>query len=160
MTFNTFDKFLFSYKCASSSNSQPHGKHQFRFEVVHLKHAGPSRLKNKNKCVSPATTRARTSIQKLEASQASTSINRSIMKQKEDAGQSVPLDKRQRNTTKRVHNRSATGRTAEVLTQNNQKQNGASQREHIILKPKVPYLHEQKVTSTNGKEVKTLKKNY
>lgn len=68
------------------------------------------------------------------------------------------MDKIQRNTPKRVHNRSATGITAEVLTQNNQKQKGASQRERIILKPKVPYVHERKSNSTNVKEAKTLKK--
>ncbi|GJV69851.1 uncharacterized protein Tco_1485360, partial [Tanacetum coccineum] len=147
-----------TYSPVSSSNSQLRDKRQCRSEVVLLKHAGPSSLKNKNKSVSPATTPARTNIQKLEASQASTARNRSTMKQKEDAGKSVPLDKRQRNTPKRAHSRSATGRTAEVLTQNNQKQNGASQRERIILKPKVPYLHERKSTSNNGKESKTSKK--
>lgn len=64
-----------TFSPASFSNSQPHDKHQYRSEVVLLKYAGPSSLKNKNKSVSPATTRARTSIQKIEASQASTSRN-------------------------------------------------------------------------------------
>ncbi|PWA78276.1 hypothetical protein CTI12_AA192590 [Artemisia annua] len=131
-----------TFSPASSSNSQPRDKRQCRSQIVLLKHVGPSSLKSKNKSVSPATTPVRTSIQKLESSQASTSRNRSTMKQigytmkqKEDAGQSVSLEKRQKNTPKRVHNRSATGRTAEV-----------------------PYLHERKSTSTNGKEAKTLKK--
>ncbi|KAI3755030.1 hypothetical protein L1987_54823 [Smallanthus sonchifolius] len=132
----------------SSSKSQPRDKRQCLSEVVVIK--------NKNKFVSPSTP-VKTNIQKLEGP---TSRNRSSMKQKEDCVKSVQLDKKQRITPKEVQNRSTTGKTHDVLTQNNQKQNGVAHKDRTNLKPRVPYQHYRKTTSTNGssKEVKTSKK--
>ncbi|KAL8209464.1 hypothetical protein R6Q57_006196 [Mikania cordata] len=122
-------------------------------EVV-LKHDAKGGLKNKNKSATPG----KTNIQILEGS--TSRNNRSTMKQKENGVKSLQLDKKQRNTPKRVQSRSTTGKTPEVLKQNDQKQNCASHKDHTNLKPRVPYQHGQKVTPTNisCKEVKTLKK--
>lgn len=142
---------------ASSSKLQPPDKRQCRSEVVILKQGVAGSLKQKNKSVSLATP-AKPNIQKGEGT---TSRNtRSNMKQKEDDVKSVQLDNKQRNTPKRVQNRSKTARTPDVLTQNNQKQNRASQKDRSSLKPRVPCQHDRKATSTNGfcREVKTSKK--
>ncbi|KAI7738758.1 hypothetical protein M8C21_033913 [Ambrosia artemisiifolia] len=130
----------------SSSKSQPRDKRLCQSEVVVLK--------NKHKSVSPV----KTNILKLEGP---ASRNRSSMNQKEDGVKSsVQLDKKQRTASKGVHNRSTTGKTHDVLTQNNQKQNGVSHKDRANLKPRVPYQHYRKTSSTNGcsKEVKTSKK--
>lgn len=146
-----------TYSPVSSSKSQPRDKRQFRSEIVVLKQGGAGSLKQKSKSVGPSTP-AKTNIQISEGSTSRSS--RSAMKQKEDGGNSVRLDKKQRTTPKRVHNRSTTSGTPDVLTQNNQKQNCASHRDRTNLKPRVPYQHGRKTTSTNGscREVKTSKK--
>lgn len=137
----------------NSSKSQFRNKRQCQSEIVVLKQAVSGSLKQKNKSISPSTP-AKTNVQKLEGT---TSRNcRNMMKQKEDDVKSVQLDKNPRNTPKRVQNRSTAGRTPEVLTQNNQKQNSASHKDRMSLKPRVPYQHDRKTTSTNG--VKTSKK--
>ncbi|KAJ9552595.1 hypothetical protein OSB04_016640 [Centaurea solstitialis] len=144
---------------ASSSKLQPPDKRQCRSEVVILKHGVAGNLKQKNKSVSLTTTSAKPNIQKGEGPTSSYNT-RSNMKQKEDDVKSVQLDKKQRSTPKRVQNRSKTPRTPEVLTQNNQKQNRASQKDRSSLKPRVPCQPDRKATSTNGfcREVKTSKK--
>ncbi|CAH1443664.1 unnamed protein product [Lactuca virosa] len=120
----------------NSSKSQ----RKCRTEIVVLKQSAPGSLKNKNKSVIPPATPLKTD--KLEGT---TSRNSRIpMKQKED------LEKKQRNTPKKVHihnNRSTTtgkSKTNEVLTQNNQKQNCASNKDRSSLKPKVPYQNKPK----------------
>ncbi|KAL7585875.1 uncharacterized protein LOC111878889 [Lactuca sativa] len=120
----------------NSSKSQ----RKCRTEIVVLKQSVPGSLKNKNKSVIPPPTPLKTD--KLEGT---TSRNSRIpMKQKED------LEKKQRNTPKKVHihnNRSTTtgkSKTNEVLTQNNQKQNCASNKDRSSLKPKVPYQNKPK----------------
>ncbi|XP_076950823.1 uncharacterized protein LOC143623915 [Bidens hawaiensis] len=132
-----------------SSKSQPREKRTCPSEVV--------LLEPKIKSVSPSTP-VKMNIQKLEGP---TSRNRSTMKQKEGSvikcGQ---LDKKQRVTPKGIPNRSITGKTHDVLTQNNQKQNSVSHKDRTNLKPRVPYQHYRKTSSTNGSsnEVKTSKK--
>ncbi|KAD6454455.1 hypothetical protein E3N88_09161 [Mikania micrantha] len=123
-------------------------------EVVVLKHDAKGGLKNKNKSATPG----KTNIQILEGSTSRNS--RSIMKQKENDVKSVQLDKKQRNTPKRVQCRSTTSKTPEVLKKNDQKQNCVSHKDHTNLKPRVLYQHRRKVTPTNisCREVKTLKK--
>ncbi|KAK9076999.1 hypothetical protein SSX86_005334 [Deinandra increscens subsp. villosa] len=131
----------------TSSKSQPRDKHQCQSEVVILK--------NKNKLVSPSTP-VKQNIQKSEGT---TSRGKSSMKQKEDAVKSVQVDKKQKITPKGAQNRS-TGKTHDVLTQNNQKQNCVSHKDRTNLKPRVPYQHYRKTSPANGssKEVKTSKK--
>ncbi|XP_076927954.1 uncharacterized protein LOC143591710 [Bidens hawaiensis] len=110
-------------------------------------------LKNKNKSATPG----KTSIQKFKGSTSRNS--RSTMKQKEHDVKSVSaqLDKEQRSTPKRVQSRS--GKTPEVLKPNNQKQNTASRKDHTNSKPRVPYQHGRKTTSTSScKEVKKSRK--
>ncbi|CAI9304475.1 unnamed protein product [Lactuca saligna] len=122
----------------NSSKSQ----RKCRTEIVVLKQSAPGSLKNKNKSVIPPATPLKTD--KLEGT---TSRNSRIpMKQKDD------LEKKQRNTPKKVHihnniNRSTTTgktKTNEVLTQNNQKQNCASNKDRSSLKPRVPYQNKPK----------------
>lgn len=120
------------------NSSKPQRK--CRSEIVVLKQSVPGNLKNKNKSVSVSTP---LKTDKLEGS---TSRNSKIpMKQKED------LEKKQRSTPKKIQNRSTTGKTNEVLTQNNQKQNCVPQKERSNLKPRVPYQHDRKPTSTKKK---------
>nr|XP_043612833.1 uncharacterized protein LOC122584834 [Erigeron canadensis] len=139
-------------------SQQPRDKRQCRSEIVILKHGVAGSLKNKNKSISPATP-VKMNVQKAEGTTSRNSRN--AMNQKDDGVKSVQLDNRQRNTPKKVPNRSTTGRiSSQVLTHNNQKQNCASYKDRTNLKPRVPYQHDRKTTSTNDscRDVKTSKK--
>ncbi|KAK2977716.1 hypothetical protein RJ640_013734 [Escallonia rubra] len=101
---------------------------------------------NKGKSVSLAV-QAKVNVQRKEGSPSSG--NRSFMKQDNEVNLGH-LDKKQRNTQKNVQKRNSTSRTSDVLRQNNQKQNCASNKERVILKPKVPYQQERKALTANG----------
>ncbi|XP_071729812.1 uncharacterized protein [Rutidosis leptorrhynchoides] len=145
-----------TYSPVSSSKCQPRDKHQFRSEIVVLKQSVAGNLKQKSVSVGPSTS-AKTNVHIPEGPTSRKS--RSALKKKEDGGNSVQVNKTQRTTTKRVHNRSTTSKTTNVLTQNNQKQNCASHRDCTNSKPRVPYQHGRKTSSnTSCREVKTSKK--
>ncbi|KAF5789797.1 hypothetical protein HanXRQr2_Chr09g0375461 [Helianthus annuus] len=129
-------------------------KRPCRTEIVVLKHGTAGSLKNTNKSVTPGKTNNQILVGSTSRNSSST------MKQKDCVNKPVQLDKKQRNTPKRVQSRSTTGKTPEVLKQNNQKQNTASRKDRTNLKPRVPYQDGRKTTATSGfcKEVKTLKK--
>ncbi|XP_071736967.1 uncharacterized protein [Rutidosis leptorrhynchoides] len=135
----------------SQQRTKIRDKRQSRTEIVVLKQNVGGNLKQKIKTV--GSTHTKTNIQITEVG--STSRNsRSAMKQKEDG------DKKQKTTQKRVHNRSTRSGTHDVLTENNQKKKDASHKDRTDLKPRVPYQHNRKTTSTNGscREVKTSRK--
>ncbi|KAK3036741.1 hypothetical protein RJ639_029706 [Escallonia herrerae] len=127
------------------SQSGSEGSQLFTASAV----AKPSSLvsnKNKGKSVSLAV-QAKVNVQRKEGSPSS--VNRSFMKQDNEVNLGH-LDKKQRNTQKNVQKRNLTSRTSDVLRQNNQKQNCASNKERVILKPKVPYQQDRKALTPNG----------
>ncbi|KAL3538251.1 hypothetical protein ACH5RR_001617 [Cinchona calisaya] len=144
---------------------QPREKVQGRVEAPDLfkvsdtsRNAGSPSLKNKEKSVSLAV-QAKANIQKKEGF---TSVgNRSFTNQKEhDDVKYISAGRNQPKTQKSVDRRTSVNKPSDVLRQNNQRQNCASNKEREGLRPLLSHQKERKPLSTNNvsRPTKTVNK--
>lgn len=89
-----------------------------------------SSLKSKGKAVSLAT-QAQANVGRREG--LGSSSNRNLRKKEDNEVKVGPINKKQQNAQKSGHKRISTGRTSDVLRQNNQKQNRTSNKEKRSL---------------------------
>ncbi|KAL1802239.1 hypothetical protein ACET3Z_030886 [Daucus carota] len=119
---------------------------QLRHSVT-LKQGGSRSLKNKEK--TPSSSRTKTNFQMREGP--SWSGNRSLNRKGDNGVKPNHLEKKQVYMEKGVQRRTSASGTSDVLKQNNQKQNCASSKETICLKPQTTSCQlDRKVASSKN----------